>query len=510
MEQSRSVQQIERDWDHVASLGADLHDAHARLVDLLVAVLADGSWQAAGLRSPEHWLMLRAGLSRGQAASIVLLARRAQELPDTVAALREGRISLDQAAVVARHTPAAFDTSVAQFAEHATVTQLQRTVTRYDFTLQTDSVDDRGRGLPGEMPADESSGGSADGPGAQEAAGGEDAAGRVVVGCERVPVEPAHLSMGLDADGRFRLRYDAPAEVGALVEAALAEARDHLFHTLTPDGQEPDRQLLNGDVLHPTWTETDGGRPRITWADAMVVLATRSLDAATTTDAHGAEGAGGGGDAGRAVAVGGSAGRARAARYRVQVHLDTDGGWLTGRPRLPQTIVNGLTCDGTLTPVWETDGHPVNVGRTQRVVPHRTRVLVLDRDRGCRFPGCGSTHHLEIHHVTHWRDGGPTDTDNLLALCPFHHDGHHRGEFTLTGDPTRPDGLTFHTDTGLLIGPPQRPPRQAPRLAPAPDPDEQKPPEQPDRRRPPARLGRRYPAPTGGTLHLHLVDFTPT
>ena len=32
----------------------------------------------------------------------------------------------------------------------------------------------------------------------------------------------------------------------------------------------------------------------------------------------------------------------------------------------------------------------------------------------------------------------------------------------------------------------------------------------PDRRRPPARLGRRYPAPSGGTLHLHLVDFTPT
>ncbi|WP_020141892.1 HNH endonuclease signature motif containing protein [Terracoccus sp. 273MFTsu3.1] len=496
MQQSRSVQQFERDWEHVASLAADLHDAHARLVDLLVAVLADGSWQAAGLRSPEHWLMLRAGLSRGQAGAVVLLARRALELPATVAALREGRISLDQAAVVARHTPAAFDTSVAQFAQHATVTQLERTVTRYDFTLQPDSVDGRGRGLPGEVPADESSGGSADGPGAQESAGGEDAAGRVVVGREPVPVEPGHLSMGLDADGRFRLRYDAPAEVGALVEAALAEAKDHLFHTLTADGQEPDRQLLNGDLLHPTWTETDGGRPRVTWADALIVLATRSLDAATT----GSDGTGGAGGAA-------SGGAARRARYRVQVHLDTDGGWLTGRPRLPQTIVNGLTCDGSLTPVWETQGHPVNVGRTQRVVPHRTRVLVLDRDRGCRFPGCGSTHHLEIHHLTHWRDGGPTDTPNLLALCPFHHDGHHRGEFTITGDPTRPDGLTFHTDTGLLIGPPQKPPTRKPsppHLVLAPDTG------QPGRSRPPARLGRRYPAPTGGTLHLHLVDFTPT
>ena len=433
MEQSRSTQQIEQDWDHVASLAADLHDAHARLVDLVVAVLADGSWQAAGLRSPEHWLMLRAGLSRGQAGAMVLLARRAAELPATVAALREGRISLDQAAVVARHTPAAFDTTVAQFAQHATVTQLQRTVTRYDFTLQPDSVDDRGRALPGEATDSE--------------------AGPV----KPVPVEPAHLSMGLDADGRFRLRYDAPAEVGALVEAALAEAKDHLFHTLStdgsPDGVEPDRQLLNGDVLHPTWTEVDGGRPRVTWADALIVLATRSLDAAGSRR------------------CGRSGGAARRARYRVQVHLDTDGGWLTGRPRLPQHITNQLTCDGTLTPVWETDGHPVNVGRAHRVVPHRTRILVLDRDRGCRFPGCGCTRHLEIHHLTHWRDGGPTDTTNLLALCTFHHDGHHRGEFTLTGDPTRADGLTFHTDTGLLIAPPQQPPPPPGRLTLAPDPE---------------------------------------
>ena len=420
MEQSRSAQQIEQDWDHVASLAADLHDAHARLVDFVATVLTEGSWQAAGLRSPEHWLMLRAGLSRGQAAAVILLARRAQELPATAAALREGRISLDQAAVVARHTPAAFDATVAEFAQHATVTQLQRSVTRYDFTLQPDTVDDRGRGLPGELQPDEGS--------------QEDAAS--TTGVKPAPVEPAHLSMGLDTDGRFRLRYDAPAEVGALVEAALAEAKDHLFHTLSHDPanregvsegvSEEEKRALNGDVLHPDRCCTAGGKPLVTWADALTVLATRSLDAATTTTgSHASPGSGGSGGAAR---------RARSARYRVQVHLDTDGGWLTGRPRLPQPVVDGLTCDGTLTPVWETDGHPVNVGRAQRVVPHRTRILVLDRDRGCRYPGCGTTRNLEIHHLQHWRDGGPTDTTNLLGLCPFHHDGHHRGEFTITGD----------------------------------------------------------------------------
>src|SRR6478672_4631713 len=461
---SQSAERIEQDWDHVASLAADLHDAHARLVDFVAAVLADGSWQAAGLRSPEHWLMLRAGLSRGQAAAMILVGRRAEELPATAAALREGRISLDQAAVVARHTPAEFDATVAEFAQHATVTQLQRSVSRYDFTLQPDSVADQGDDRPGEVVPDGQDGDVDD--------------------RQPEPAEPAHLSMGVDADGRFRLRYDAPAEVGALVEAALAEAKDHLFHTLSPDGDgvsDEQKRAMDGDVIDPNRCVTDGGRPRVTWADALHLMATRSLDAAGSSDSGGA---------------------ARRARYRVQVHLDTDGGWLTGRPRLPQHIANQLTCDGTLTPVWETDGHPVNVGRTQRVVPHRTRVLILDRDRGCRFPGCGSTRHLEIHHRVHWRDGGPTDDTNLLALCPFHHDGHHRGEFTITGDPTRLDGLVFTTHTGLLIGPP-RPPRPNP----AEEPDQ---PEASDRRRPRPRLGRRYPAPSGGPLHLHLVDFTPT
>jgi hypothetical protein len=220
----------------------------------------------------------------------------------------------------------------------------------------------------------------------------------------------------------------------------------------------------------------------------------------------------------------------------VQVHLDTDGAWLTGRPRLPQHVTDKLTCDGTLTPVWETAGQPVNLGRSYRVVPDRLRDLVLDRDRGCRFPACASRHHLEIHHLLHWRDGGRTDLDNLLALCPFHHDGHHRGEFTITGDPTLRDGLTFETEHGLLIGPPARSRPAAlavvpddpstghrPGRAPAREPESDvatgpgatratEPSTRPSKgpsTRPAARLGRSYPAPSGETLHLHLVDLTP-
>ena len=103
--------------------------------------------------------------------------------------------------------------------------------------------------------------------------------------------------------------------------------------------------------------------------------------------------------------------------------------------------------------MWERAGVPVSVGRSLRIVPERTRRLVLDRDRGCRFPGCVATAHLEVHHVVHWAHGGRTDLDNLVALCPFHHDAHHAGEFGIGGDANGPGGLVFTARGGFPIGP---------------------------------------------------------
>jgi hypothetical protein len=439
-------QRADDDWDVVAALAADLHDAHARLVGHMAAMLEADTWAGAGIRSPEHFLVLRAGLSRGQARAIVLLAKRSAELPATARALQEGRISLDQAAVVARHTPPEFDETVAEFAQYATVPQLQRSVTRYDFTL--DEADPVAPPLTSEPDGPPGPGDEATDPVAPEQ-------------------EPPRLSMWHGDDGRFHLAYDAPGEIGALVEAALAEAKDWMMAA---------------------------GASGVTHADAMAMIANRSLDTVTASS--------------------------RRAKYRVNVFLDTAGGWLLGRPRLPQHIVDGLTCDGQIVPVWETDGVPVSVGTGRRTVPERTRRLILERDRGCRYPGCQATRWLEIHHIRHWRDGGPTDYDNLLALCTFHHDEHHRSAFSIVGDPAGPGALQFLTPGGWPIEPAtpssgRRGPSHASRglhvVRPSDDP--------PDDRRSRGRArepdpagqqhGRRYRGPSGDVLHLSLVDFTP-
>jgi len=275
---------------------------------------------------------------------------------------------------------------------------------------------------------------------------------------------PAELSMSHDQWGRFTLRFNAPADIGALVQAALTEAKDALFGAL----------------------ET-GAEPReVTWADAMVQIAGRSLGAVTSINRRDA--------------------------FRTYIHLDSEGAWLTGQPRLPAHLAAKLTCDGILQPVWHTQGAPVNVGRAQRIVPARTRRLVEDRDRGCRFPGCPTTTHVECHHLIHWADGGPTDTLNLACLCPYHHDAHHNRDFNVTGDADNPNGLTFTTRHGFPIHPgptfttpanppsppspdppqppdPHRSPETAPSPTSAPPPD---PPQTPD----PHRSPQTAPSPT--------------
>jgi hypothetical protein len=454
--------------EKLASVCGVLNASYAQLVTLVSQAIADESWAIAGVRSPEHWLIMRAGLSPLRARLVVQVARRAGELPSVMGEFAGGQLSVDQVAVVARYAPAHVEASAAEFAVHASVPQLRRSLSRYSFDPPADngyhrqhttrdstadqassedaeSVDPAGVAAVGTEAGDASAVGTAGDPLALDAA--TDATSDAVPGVPSPESEawnglalepdrasaPAELSMSHDQYGRFILRLSAPADVGALVEAALKEARDALFKA---------------------------GRPEVTWADGLSEVAARSLGSVTSINRRDA--------------------------YRTYIHLDTDGAWLTGQPRLPTHLADKLTCDGILQPVWHTQGAPVNVGRAQRIVPTRTRRLVEDRDRGCRYPGCPSATHLECHHLIHWADGGPTDTWNLACLCPFHHDAHHGGDFTIKGDANDPAGLTFTTRSGFPIhpGPGFTTPRSGPE-----------------------RPTSSYRGPTGDSLNLRLVTF---
>jgi len=58
---------------------------------------------------------------------------------------------------------------------------------------------------------------------------------------------------------------------------------------------------------------------------------------------------------------------------------------------------------------------------------------------------------LQVHHVTHWEDGGVTDTANLIALCGRHHRLHHLGRRGIAGNADDPDGMVFTDSRGRCL-----------------------------------------------------------
>jgi hypothetical protein len=160
------------------------------------------------------------------------------------------------------------------------------------------------------------------------------------------------------------------------------------------------------------------GRPTVSKPDALVQVAESFL-------AHG-QASGTGGD-----------------RCQIFVHLQQDplapdgtstlAATLDDGARVPAETFRRLACDASLVSVTHDDaGTPLGVGRRTRTVPPALRRALWARDRGCRFPSCGNTHHVHAHHIDHWAHGGETSLDNLVLLCGSHHRLLHEGGIGVT------------------------------------------------------------------------------
>ena len=99
---------------------------------------------------------------------------------------------------------------------------------------------------------------------------------------------------------------------------------------------------------------------------------------------------------------------------------------IIGTGPVPSSVIGQLSPDTALAGmIFGGDGRPLWLGRGRRLASAAQHLAVAVRDRGC--VDCGAPmHRCEIHHVREWENGGPTDIDNLAALCGPHHRQHHR------------------------------------------------------------------------------------
>ena len=98
---------------------------------------------------------------------------------------------------------------------------------------------------------------------------------------------------------------------------------------------------------------------------------------------------------------------------------------IIGTGPVPPGVLAQLSPDTRLTGmIFAGRGRPLWMGRSIRLANTHQHLAVAVRDGGCVT--CGTPmHRCEIHHVREWENGGPTDIDNLMALCGPHHRAHH-------------------------------------------------------------------------------------
>lgn len=359
----RVSREVEASVDEIAGFS---NAQHARLVDEVVVLSADPRlWQGEGLWTMPAWLAWRAGVSPATAGQLVAIAERAHELPACLERFRRGELSLDQMAAVAKRAPSWTDRQVARLGANMTVRQLRRLLSTYPFPDEPERAgDEHPDGTSADTAdsadsadtADTDTDTNGDTDCSGEAAGSDsdiDSADTTDEGVPRGPDE--WCSWWWDDDGTLRFSGHADADTGAIIVAALSEARDELYRSRDEE---------------------------VTWLDALREVAERSLEAVV--------------DPGRRK------------RFAISVFIDTDDTTTMAGNRVTAAVQRHLTCDGELIPVMLENGLPLSVGRRQRIVPERTRRIVEHRDGyRCGVIGCEGRHSLEVHHPATTADSPP-------------------------------------------------------------------------------------------------------
>jgi len=109
-------------------------------------------------------------------------------------------------------------------------------------------------------------------------------------------------------------------------------------------------------------------------------------------------------------------------------------GWVEGitEPLSATALQRLVEASGYATLVEGDNGEILYLTRNKRLFTARQIKALLVRDGGCAWPGCGAkAGGCDAHHIIPWSQGGLTDIDNGILLCPYHHGMLHDSAFTL-------------------------------------------------------------------------------
>lgn len=439
---------------------AELAAATSRWLVLLGEVVVRGLWAVDGARTPGVWLSWRLGIGSSTAREHVRVALRLRELPAIRDRFAAGTLSYSKVRAITRVADDTTEELLLRWADAATAAQLERIVrdTEQLHAATSPPTDDRdGLGLRTRW----RSGGTLEVTLRLDAADGvafEQRLERLVgLGDERRSSGPdgdrdVDRCGATDRDGDRAGGAATPGPATCADSGPAARVRRRWSHRAA--------DAVVGAVV----AAVEGGPDDTSGLDrhlaVIEVAATDALAAVISDPAHESDGARAPGrdrDRGEDEDHGGSASAAS------RPALVTSGRTGSRRRPVPLRQLRRFLCGAAIDAIAAAvDGH-VDLGRTRRDPDARLRRLLVARDRTCRFPGCGAKRWLHAHHVVPWDHDGPTDLDNLVLLCGFHHRLVHSEGWVL--EPIARGRWTFHpTDDGVALpeaAPPPPPVRDA-------------------------------------------------
>lgn len=414
------TQRLDVLFDEMAELCGQRNAIDGRLVEIVAEIDRDELGGTTGARSIAGLVAWKTGSTTKNANTIATVAHRLAEFPRCAQALREGRVSLDQIGVIAQHAAAGSDEHYAEMIKYASVHQLRTAV----------KLEPRPEPEPEPEPQPEPD---------FELDPDPDPA---LDPTPQPEPDPGCWVTKVGHDEQFTTwKIQLTAIESAKFEAALRSHHEGLITEWKHDHDNDDDVRDNHDDVGQRASRH--GVPMPTLGEAFLRLVETSWDVEAARRPHGH-------------------------RTTVVVHIDVKDrvAALHLGPLLTDADRQYLSCDATCEVWFERDGQVVGAGRSTRAISRRLRRALEHRHPMCAVPGCGATRGLHAHHIRHWEDGGATELDNLVLVCPYHHRLHHRGGITIAGPADRlivtdSAGRTM-SDASLARAPTRPPPVVAP------------------------------------------------
>ena len=424
------TEDLESLGERIAEQAAHLDAALHRLLTDLRTFDRGGGWHTQGARSCAHWLSWRVGWGLGTAREHLRVADRLADLPLLDDALRRGEVSYSKIRAITRVATPENEAALLEIARLSSGHQLETVCRKYRSVLlhdaDPDPEGDRQR---------------------RWVARRDTADGMVRIEAVLHPEEAALVWAALDhrAQQQCRESHRVSAETASsaptAAPTAVPDARDgdahaHPARSRAPfdradalvqiaqgylRGDRPDRSPIELVVSVPA--EILRRRPAV--APAIAAAPPGSTDAVAATE----------------------------------VPDPCDVACLADGTCVSAEAARRLSCDcGVVEIASGEHGAPLSVGRKRRTIPGSMKRALLQRDRTCRFPGCGNRLYLEAHHIVHWADGGDTSLRNVVACCSFHHRFVHEYGCSIELHADGPHFLDRRGRRILDAPPPSRPP----------------------------------------------------